>query len=101
MGRSPPHPEETAGIVRLQRKGKPAPDLVRDLFEWTDGWAGITNRFDRFELVNQLLTRHNDMPVARFYYRIGFCYHPRVIPEVTCSNDGICRNKFGLARAFE
>jgi DNA-binding SARP family transcriptional activator len=32
-------PEEAAGIVRLQRKGRPPPGLVRDLFERTDGWA--------------------------------------------------------------
>jgi len=32
-------PEETAGIVRLRRKGKSPPGLVRDLFERTDGWA--------------------------------------------------------------
>jgi len=31
--------EEAAGIVKLQRKGKPPPGLVRDLFERTDGWA--------------------------------------------------------------
>jgi ATP/maltotriose-dependent transcriptional regulator MalT/DNA-binding SARP family transcriptional activator len=32
-------PEETAGIVRLQRKGRASPDLVRHLFERSDGWA--------------------------------------------------------------
>jgi LuxR family maltose regulon positive regulatory protein len=31
---------EAAGIVKLQRKGKPPPGLVKDLFERTDGWAG-------------------------------------------------------------
>ena len=31
--------EEAAGIVKLQRKGRPPPGLVRDLFERTDGWA--------------------------------------------------------------
>lgn len=30
---------EATGIVKLQRKGRPAPELVRDLFERTDGWA--------------------------------------------------------------
>src|SRR5512143_3619168 len=32
-------PEEAAGIVKLQRKGRPEPGLVRYLFERTDGWA--------------------------------------------------------------
>jgi len=32
-------PEEVAGIARLQRKEKPAPELVKYLFERTDGWA--------------------------------------------------------------
>ena len=31
--------EETTGITRLQRKGRPPPGLVRDLFVRTDGWA--------------------------------------------------------------
>jgi len=31
--------EEASGIVKLQRKGKPAPELVKYLFERTDGWA--------------------------------------------------------------
>ncbi len=31
--------EEVAGITRLQRKEKPAPELVERLFERTDGWA--------------------------------------------------------------
>jgi DNA-binding SARP family transcriptional activator len=31
--------EEAAGIVKLQRKGRPPPGLVRDLFDRTDGWA--------------------------------------------------------------
>jgi ATP/maltotriose-dependent transcriptional regulator MalT len=31
--------EEAAGITKLQRKGKPAPELVKYLFERTDGWA--------------------------------------------------------------
>ncbi|MBP2676213.1 MAG: malT, partial [Deltaproteobacteria bacterium] len=35
-------PEETAGIVRLQRKGRVSPDLARHLFERSDGWvAGL------------------------------------------------------------
>lgn len=32
-------PEETAGIVRIRRKGKSPPGLAKDLFERTDGWA--------------------------------------------------------------
>jgi LuxR family transcriptional regulator, maltose regulon positive regulatory protein len=31
--------EEATGIVKLQRKGRSPPGLVRDLLEWTDGWA--------------------------------------------------------------
>lgn len=31
--------EEAAGITKLQRKKKPAPELVKYLFERTDGWA--------------------------------------------------------------
>jgi len=31
--------EETTGIVKLQRKGRPPPGPVKDLFERTDGWA--------------------------------------------------------------
>jgi LuxR family maltose regulon positive regulatory protein len=31
---------EAAGIVKLQKKAKPPPGLVKDLFERTDGWAG-------------------------------------------------------------
>jgi len=31
---------EAAGIVKLQRKGRPPAGLVKDLFERTDGWAG-------------------------------------------------------------
>jgi dolichol-phosphate mannosyltransferase len=49
--------------------------LVSKKADDLDG-PGITSRFDRLEPVNQLLTRHHDMPVARFYYRIGFGYHP-------------------------
>jgi len=44
-------PEEVAGIARLQRKEKPAPELVKYLFERTDGWAAglvlLLERTDR------------------------------------------------------
>jgi dolichol-phosphate mannosyltransferase len=49
--------------------------LVSNRADDLDG-PGITSRFDRLEPVLQLLARHNDMPVARFYYRIGFGYRP-------------------------
>jgi ATP/maltotriose-dependent transcriptional regulator MalT/DNA-binding SARP family transcriptional activator len=40
--------EEAAGIVKLQRKGRPPPGLVQDLFERTDGWAaGIVLLLER------------------------------------------------------
>ena len=43
--------EEAAGIVKLQRKGRPPPGLVKDLFERTDGWAAglvlLLERTDR------------------------------------------------------
>jgi DNA-binding SARP family transcriptional activator len=40
--------EEAAGIVKLQRKGRPPSGLVRDLFERTDGWAaGIVLLLER------------------------------------------------------
>ena len=42
---------EAAGIVKLQRKTKPPPGMVKDLFERTDGWAGglvlLLQRTDR------------------------------------------------------
>jgi len=49
--------------------------LVSNRADDLDG-PGITSRFDRLEPVMQLLARHNDMPVARFYYRIGYGYRP-------------------------
>jgi DNA-binding SARP family transcriptional activator len=46
--------EEAAGIVKLQRKGRPPPGLVEDLFERTDGWAAglvlLLERSDREHL---------------------------------------------------
>jgi dolichol-phosphate mannosyltransferase len=48
--------------------------LVSNKADDLDGPA-ITSRFDRLEPVLQLVARHNDMAVARFYYRIGFGYH--------------------------
>ena len=46
--------EEAGGIARLQRKQKPSPDLVRHLFERTDGWAAglvlLLERTDRDRL---------------------------------------------------
>ena len=43
--------EEATGIVKLQRKGRPPPGLVKDLFERTDGWAAglvlLLGRTDR------------------------------------------------------
>jgi len=47
--------------------------LVSKKAETLDGPA-ITGRFDQLEPIEPLLARHNDMPVARFYYRIGFGY---------------------------
>ncbi|NJD61423.1 MAG: hypothetical protein FIA93_01715, partial [Deltaproteobacteria bacterium] len=45
---------EAAGIVKLRRKGKLPPGLVRDLFERTDGWAAglvvLLERADREHL---------------------------------------------------
>lgn len=49
--------------------------LVSNRADDLDG-PGITSRFDRIEPVLQLYARHNDMPVARYYYRIGFGYRP-------------------------
>jgi len=49
--------------------------LVSNRADDLDG-PGITSRFDRLEPVMQLLARHNDMPVTRFYYRIGYGYRP-------------------------
>jgi len=44
-------PAETAGIVRIRRKGKSPPGLAKDLFEQTDGWAAglvlLLERTDR------------------------------------------------------
>jgi DNA-binding SARP family transcriptional activator len=43
--------QEATGIVKLQRKGRPPPGLVKDLYERTDGWAGglvlLLERTDR------------------------------------------------------
>ena len=43
--------EEVAGITKLQRKGKPAPELVKYLFERTDGWAaGLVLLLERTDI---------------------------------------------------
>ena len=43
--------EEAAGITKLQRKEKPAPELVKYLFERTDGWAaGLVLLLERTDM---------------------------------------------------
>jgi ATP/maltotriose-dependent transcriptional regulator MalT/DNA-binding SARP family transcriptional activator len=62
--------EEAAGIVKLQRKGKPPPGLVRDLFERTDGWAAgivlLLERTDRERMEPRAIGRQ--VPAAIIDY---------------------------------
>jgi DNA-binding SARP family transcriptional activator len=53
--------QEAAGIVKLQRKGRTPPGLVRDLFARTDGWAAglvlLLERTDKGRMESQTIGR--------------------------------------------
>jgi len=62
---------EAAGIVKLQRKTKPPPGLVKDLFERTDGWAGglvlLLERRDRGSVAPRTIGRHVPAEIIDYF----------------------------------
>jgi DNA-binding SARP family transcriptional activator len=103
-------PEETAGIVRLQRKGRPAPDLVRHLFERSDGWAAglvlLLGRMDRESIEPRTIRRQ--VPAEIFDYfgseifqrldeeRKAFLLRSAFLPRMTAS---MAERQTGVGRA--
>jgi len=92
-------PEETAGIVRLRRKGRVFPDLVRHLFERSDGWAAglvlLLGRTDDGSV--ELRTIRRQVPAEIFDYfgseifqrldeeRKAFLLRSAFLPRMTAS----------------
>jgi len=62
---------EAAGIVKLQRKAKPPPGLVKDLFERTDGWAGglvlLLERRDRGSVAPRTIGREVPAEIIDYF----------------------------------
>ncbi len=62
---------EAAGIVKLQRKGRPPAGLVKDLFERTDGWAGglvlLLERRDRGSVAPRTIGRHVPAEIIDYF----------------------------------
>jgi LuxR family transcriptional regulator, maltose regulon positive regulatory protein len=63
--------EEAAGIVKLQRKGKSPPGLVRDLFARTDGWAAglvlLLERTDKGRIESQMIGRQVPAEIIDYF----------------------------------
>ena len=63
--------EEATGIVKLQRKGRPPPGLVKDLFERTDGWAGglvlLLERTDRGNVAPRTIGREVPAKIIDYF----------------------------------
>ena len=63
--------EEATGIVKLQRKGRPPPGLVKDLFERTDGWAGglvlLLERTDRGNVAPRTIGREVPAEIIDYF----------------------------------
>jgi len=91
--------EEAAGIVKLQRKGKPLPGLVRDLFERTDGWAAglvlLLESTDRDRVETRTLGRRVPAEIIDYFgseifrrleeERRGFLLRTAFLPRMTAS----------------
>jgi DNA-binding SARP family transcriptional activator len=62
---------EAAGIVKLQRKGRPSRGLVKDLFERTDGWAGglvlLLERTDRERVAPRTIGREVPTEIIDYF----------------------------------
>jgi len=62
---------EAAGIVKLQRKGRPPAGLVKDLFERTDGWAGglvlLLERRDRGSVAPRTIGREVPSEIIDYF----------------------------------
>ena len=63
--------EEAAGIVKLQRKGRPPPGLVQDLLERTDGWAAglvlLLGRTDKGRMESQTIGRQMPAEIVDYF----------------------------------
>jgi ATP/maltotriose-dependent transcriptional regulator MalT len=63
--------EEATGIVKLQRKGRPPPGLVRDLLERTDGWAAglvlLSGRTDKGRMESQTVGRQVPAEIVDYF----------------------------------
>jgi LuxR family maltose regulon positive regulatory protein len=63
--------DEATGIVKLQRKGKPPPELVKDLFERTDGWVGglvlLLERTDRGSVAPRMIGRQVPAKIIDYF----------------------------------
>ncbi|MBP2679210.1 MAG: malT, partial [Deltaproteobacteria bacterium] len=91
--------EEAAGIVKLQRKGKPPPGLVRDLFERTDGWAAglvlLLEKTDRERVAPRTIGRQVPAEIIDYFGseifrrldegRRGFLLRTAFLPRMTAS----------------
>jgi ATP/maltotriose-dependent transcriptional regulator MalT/DNA-binding SARP family transcriptional activator len=91
--------EEATGIVKLQRKGRPPPGLVRDLFERTDGWAAglvlLLERTDKGRMESQTIGRQVPAEIIDYFgseifrrldeKRRGFLLRTAFLPRMTAS----------------
>ena len=91
--------EEAAGIVKLQRKGRPTPGLVRDLFERTDGWAAglvlLLERSDRERVEHRTIGRQVPAEIIDYFgseifrrldeERRTFLFRTAFLPRMTSS----------------
>ena len=91
--------EEATGIVKLQRKGRPPPGLVKDLFERTDGWAGglvlLLERTDRGNVAPRTIGREVPAEIIDYFgseifrrldeERRAFLLQTAFLPRMTAS----------------
>jgi LuxR family transcriptional regulator, maltose regulon positive regulatory protein len=91
--------QEAAGIVKLQRKGRPPPELVKDLFERTDGWAGglvlLLGRTDRGSVASREIGREVPADIIDYFgsevfrrldeERRSFLLRTAFLPRMTAS----------------
>ncbi len=91
--------DEAAGILKLQRKVRPPPGLVRDLFERTDGWAGglvlLLERTDRGSVAPRTIGREVPAEIIDYFgseifrrldeERRAFLLRTAFLPRMTAS----------------
>ena len=92
-------PEEVAGIARLQRKKRVAPEFVRYLFDRTDGWAAgivlLLERRDRGREAHRTIGRQVPTEIIDYFgseifrrldeERRGFLLQTAFLPRMTAS----------------